>query len=59
MGICMRSHGEELQALSRVFLYPALTCMGFGIFANIGAAEKGSEFLSELRAFSPCRDTRG
>ena len=31
MGICMRSHGEELQALSRVFLYPALTCMGFGI----------------------------
>ena len=35
MGICMRSLGEELQALSRVFLYPALTCMGFGIF--IGA----------------------
>ena len=35
MGICMRSHGDELQALSRVFLYPALTCMGFGIF--IGA----------------------
>lgn len=35
MGICMRSHSEELQALSRVFLYPALTCMGFGIF--IGA----------------------
>lgn len=35
MGICLRSHGEELQALSRVFLYPALTCMGFGIF--IGA----------------------
>ena len=35
MGICMRSHGEELQALSRVFLYPAITCMGFGIF--IGA----------------------
>ena len=35
MGICMRSHGEELQALSRVFLYPALNCMGFGIF--IGA----------------------
>ena len=35
MGICMRSHGEELQTLSRVFLYPALTCMGFGIF--IGA----------------------
>lgn len=35
MGICMRSHGEELQSLSRVFLYPALTCMGFGIF--IGA----------------------
>lgn len=35
MGICMRSHGEELQALSRVFLYPALTTMGYGIF--IGA----------------------
>lgn len=35
MGICLRSHGEELQALSRVFFYPALTCMGFGIF--IGA----------------------
>lgn len=35
MGIFMRSHGEELQALSRIFLYPALTTMGFGIF--IGA----------------------
>ena len=35
MGICMRSHGEELQALSRLFLYPALSTMGFGIF--IGA----------------------
>ena len=35
MGICLRSHGEELQALSRIFLYPALTSMGFGIF--IGA----------------------
>lgn len=35
MGICMRSHGEELQELSRIFLYPALTTMGFGIF--IGA----------------------
>ena len=35
MGICLRSHGEELQVLSRIFLYPALTCMGFGIF--IGA----------------------
>ena len=35
MGICMRSHGEELQTLSRIFLYPALTTMGFGIF--IGA----------------------
>ena len=32
MGICLRSHGEELQALSRIFLYPALTTMGFGIF---------------------------
>lgn len=35
MGISLRSHGEELQALSRIFLYPALTTMGFGIF--IGA----------------------
>lgn len=35
MGICLRSHGEELQVLSRIFLYPALTTMGFGIF--IGA----------------------
>ena len=35
MGIFLRSHGEELQALSRIFLYPALTTMGFGIF--IGA----------------------
>lgn len=35
MGICMRFHGEELQDLSRLFLYPALTTMGFGIF--IGA----------------------
>ena len=35
IGICLRSHGEELQALSRIFLYPALTTMGFGIF--IGA----------------------
>lgn len=35
MGICLRSHGEELRDLSRLFLYPALTTMGFGIF--IGA----------------------
>lgn len=35
MGICLRSHSKELQALSRLFLYPALTTMGFGIF--IGA----------------------
>lgn len=35
MGICLRSHGEELQALSRIFLYPALTTMGYDIF--IGA----------------------
>ena len=35
MGICLRSHGDELRDLSRLFLYPALTCMGFGIF--IGA----------------------
>ena len=35
MGIRMQSHAEELQTLSRIFLYPALTAMGFGIF--IGA----------------------
>ena len=35
MGICMRSQGKELQVLSRLFLYPALTTMGIGIF--IGA----------------------
>lgn len=35
MGICMQSHAEKLQTLSRIFLYPALTAMGFGIF--IGA----------------------
>ena len=35
MGICLRSHGDELRYLSRLFLYPALTTMGFGIF--IGA----------------------
>lgn len=35
MGICMRFHGKELRDLSRLFLYPALTTMGFGIF--IGA----------------------
>lgn len=35
MGICIQSHAEELQTLSRIFLYPALTAMGFGIF--IGA----------------------
>lgn len=35
MGICMRSHGDELRDLSRLLLYPALTTMGFGIF--IGA----------------------
>lgn len=35
MGLAMRSHAEALQVLSRIFLYPAITCMGFGIF--IGA----------------------
>lgn len=35
MGLLMRSHAGELQALSRVFLYPAITTMGIGIF--IGA----------------------
>lgn len=35
LGIFMRSHAAELQALSRVFLYPAITTLGIGIF--IGA----------------------
>lgn len=35
LGLCMRSHAAELQALSRVFLYPAMTTLGIGIF--IGA----------------------
>lgn len=35
MGLLMRSHAAELQMLSRVFLYPAITTMGLGIF--IGA----------------------
>lgn len=35
MGLCMHSHAAELQALSRVFLYQAMTMLGIGIF--IGA----------------------
>ncbi len=35
MGLAMPRHGAELQALSRLFLYPALAAMGIGIF--IGA----------------------
>lgn len=35
MGLCLRSHEEDLQTLSRLFLYPALTTLGLGIF--IGA----------------------
>lgn len=35
MGLLMRSHASELQILSRVFLYPAMTTLGIGIF--IGA----------------------
>ena len=35
MGLCIKRHSSELQALSHFFLYPALTTMGFGIF--IGA----------------------
>lgn len=34
-GLCLRSHEEDLQTLSRLFLYPALTTLGLGIF--IGA----------------------
>ncbi len=32
MGLLMGSHAEELQALSRVFLYPAITTLGIGVF---------------------------
>ena len=32
MGLLMRSHAEEMQALSRLFLYPAMTTLGIGIF---------------------------
>lgn len=32
MGLALRSHAEELQTLSRVFLYPAMTTLGIGIF---------------------------
>lgn len=35
LGLCLRSYSAELQALSCVFLYPALTTLGIGIF--IGA----------------------
>ena len=40
MGLAMHSHAEALQVLSRIFLYPAITCMGFGscigaIWANV------------------------
>ena len=35
MGIFLRSQSKELQILSQLFLYPAMACMGFGIF--IGA----------------------
>jgi ABC-type transport system involved in cytochrome c biogenesis permease subunit len=34
-GLLMREHARELQALSRLFLYPAITTLGLGIF--IGA----------------------
>ncbi len=34
-GLCLKSRSAELQTLSRFFLYPALTTLGFGIF--IGA----------------------
>lgn len=33
--LLMRKQAEELQLLSQLFLFPALTCLGFGIF--IGA----------------------
>lgn len=35
MAFCLRKKMEELHLLSQLFLYPALTCLGFGIF--IGA----------------------
>jgi ABC-type transport system involved in cytochrome c biogenesis permease subunit len=34
-GLLMKEHARELQALSRLFLYPAITTLGLGIF--IGA----------------------
>jgi len=33
--LCMKKQAEQLQLLSQLMLYPALTCLGFGIF--IGA----------------------
>ncbi len=35
MAFCLKKKMEELYLLSQLFLYPALTCLGFGIF--IGA----------------------
>jgi len=35
MGLCMKQRTDELMLLSQLFLHPALTCLGFGIF--IGA----------------------
>jgi len=35
VALCLPRQGEHLQVLSRIFLYPAITTMGLGIF--IGA----------------------
>lgn len=34
LGLSMPSHAAELQALSRVFLYPAMAALGIGIFVG-------------------------
>ncbi len=34
LGLSMPTHAAELQALSRVFLYPAITTLGIGIFVG-------------------------
>ena len=33
-GLCLRRRADELMLLSQIFLHPALTCLGFGIFTG-------------------------
>lgn len=33
-GLCLRRRSDELMLLSQIFLHPALTCLGFGIFTG-------------------------